>query len=151
MKNFPIAITCLLALASASSAHAQGAYAGTWTIDSWKPAPWLSAADAKAVKPHASLIGKTITFSKTKIAAPQPIACSGPKYEIKSVAFDMLFEGGLKKPATEAPALGFKAPVKTLMPGCDMEFHSIDDNTAKFALDNIIFTMTKKASASKQK
>ena len=149
MKAFKIALACAFMLASAHSLRAQGAYSGTWTVNSWKPAPWLSAADAKTVKPSTSLIGKTITFTKAKIIAPQPIACSGPKYEIKTVAFDMLFEGGLKKPASEAPALGFKAPVKTLMPGCDMEFHSIDDNTAKFALDNVIFTMTKKPKAPK--
>lgn len=149
MKDFKIAIACALTLASTGSLRAQGAYSGTWTVNAWKPAPWLSAADAKTVKPRTSLIGKTITFTKAKIVAPQPIACTGPKYEIMSVAFDMLFEGALKTPASEAPALGFKAPVRTLMPGCDMEFHSIDDNTVKFALDNVIFTMTKKHAAPK--
>ncbi|MEP6765146.1 MAG: hypothetical protein ABJB66_12575 [Gemmatimonadaceae bacterium] len=149
MKIFRIAVACALTISSAQSLHAQGAYAGTWTVDSWKPAPWLSAADARTVKPSTPLQGRTITFTKAKIVAPQPIACSNPKYEIKSVAFDQLFEGGLRKPATEAPALGFKAPVKTLMPGCDMEFHSIDASTVKFALDNVIYTMTRKPAAAK--
>ncbi|MEP6781203.1 MAG: hypothetical protein ABJC26_15005 [Gemmatimonadaceae bacterium] len=149
MKAFKFAFVCACTLAGAGSLRAQGSYTGTWTVNSWKPAPWLSAADAKTVKPSVSLIGKKITFTKAKIVAPQPIACTGPKYEIKSVAFDMLFEGALKTPASDAPALGFKAPVKTLMPGCDMEFHSIDDNTAKFALNNVIFTMTKKHTAPK--
>jgi hypothetical protein len=143
MLNAVLAAFGVATFMGVTSVHAQGAYTGSWRVSSWKVAPWVPAAERAGIKANTRVLNHTITFGKTKIAGPKIIACTGPKYEIKSVPFENLFEGGLKIPATEAPALGFKAPVQTLMPGCDMEFHSLDTNNAMFALDNVLYTMVR--------
>ena len=128
--------------------RAQGTFAGTWTISSGKVAPWVAAADSASIRPQTKVTGHTVTFEARKISGPSGIACANPHYEIKSVAFDQLFEGNLKQLPADATVLGFHLPVKTLMPGCDFEFHMRDKNTALFALNNVIYTMVRKAAAS---
>lgn len=121
------------------------AFAGQWRVTAWQVAPWVAPAERKAIKADAGVLNHTITFTPAAIAGPPVIACRGPKYESKDVPFDGLFEGGLKNPAADASALGFTAPVTTLMPGCDMEYHLLRPGVALFALDNVLYTMSRPA------
>ena len=145
---FKFVCACIAATAvPAGAVHAQGAYAGAWTVNAWKVAPWVTSNEQASVKPEKKVLNHEVIFAAHKITGPSVIGCANPKYEIKGVPFENLFEGGLKKPAVEATALGFKAPVQTLMPGCDMEFHSVSPDRVMFALNNVLYTMVRKPSA----
>jgi hypothetical protein len=142
------ALLCQVALLP-SVAVSQGTFAGSWTIRSWQPAPWLAADAAKAVKAEPGMIGAKITFSARRVSGPRILVCDKPEYEIKDAPLEGLFEGGLTDPSSQGAALGFKPPVKTLVPGCEFEFHLRDPNTAIFALSNVLYTIERNPSASK--
>ena len=142
-----LAVASVLACSIAPRlASAQGAaFAGTWTIRAWRAAPWLDSVAARRVQPDAGLLGHQVTFTAGRVAGPTVLACRHPAYEVKDVPFDGLFEGGLTKPDAQARALGYTSPrVRTLMPGCDFEFHLRATDTALFALDNVLFTMVRR-------
>lgn len=128
----------------ASPARAQGTFAGAWTIAEWSVAPWVSDAERARIKPNANVLNHSLIFTAKHVVGPDLLSCDTPKYETVSSPFEGLFEGGLLKPKTDGPALGFKAPVKTLRPACDFDFHLKDPNTAMFALDNVLYTMKRK-------
>jgi hypothetical protein len=149
MRIASLSLACGLALGlfATHPAEAQEAFAGSWTVSKADPAPWAETAP----KPDAEmrgLVGKTVTFLKTRIDAPKPLGCSKLKYEIKSYTADMLFQGGLTKdPEGQASALGFHAsPVKTLETGCgnELDFHMTDAGTVLFGLNDRIYTLARK-------
>lgn len=131
------------------SVRAQDQFAGNWMIASWKVAPWVPRADRANIKPNNAVLNRTVTISSKGVAGPKVLACANAKYEMVSSPFEGLFEGGLKQPKTDAAALGFKTPVKTLRPNCDFDFHMRDSSTVLFALDNVLYTMTRKAPAAR--
>jgi hypothetical protein len=68
------------------------------------------------------------------------------KYEIKSHAPDMLFQGGLTDPPKQAAALGFKGTaITTLETGCasELDFHMVDADIVLFGLNDRIYTLTR--------
>lgn len=138
-----------LALASARPLHAQGEFVGNWTVAEWKAAPWVPRTERANIKPNAAMLNRTVTISTKGVAGPKLLACASAKYEIVSSPFEGLFEGGLKQPKTDGAALGFRAPVKTLRPNCDLDFHMRNANSVLFAIDNVVYTMTRKAPAPK--
>jgi len=140
-------LALLLLLAPVASAQGQGVFSGTWTIRSWQPAPWLEAAEAKAIKAERGMIGAHVTFSKARVTGPRILSCDTPVYEIKDVPFDGLFEGGLTKPAEQGAALGFRGLVTTLAPGCEFEFHQRDASTALFAMSNVVYVMVRQGAS----
>ena len=97
------------------------------------------------------LVGRRVTFEAKRIRGPDPLACSGPRYELTDVPAEGLFQGGLAEygdPAIGADALatrvGFaKRPIATLATGCEgaIDFHFTNPDTARFALDNMIYTL----------
>jgi hypothetical protein len=138
----PLLVTALLV--PSRPAGAQGSFAGTWTIKTWQPAPWLEGAERRTIRPEGRVLGKQVTFERRRVRGPAVMACTGPKYEIRDVPFDGLFQGGLTRPAAQATALGFKGPrVTTLDPGCEFEYHLVATDTALFALDNVLYTMVR--------
>ncbi len=132
------------AMLPAQSLVAQGPFVGNWTIAEWKVAPWVAKADRAKIKPNHAVLNRTVTISTKGVAGPKVLACANAKYEIVSSRFEELFEGGLRQPGADGAALGFKAPVKTLRPNCDFDFHMRDTNTVLFALDNVLYTMKRK-------
>lgn len=143
-----------------SSAIAQARFAGAWKIEQTEPAPWVQKPDMTDADEIKRLFGKTIEFKAARIAAPDPLACSKPHYEIKGVQADELFQGGLAEfgdPATNpdklADKLGFgKRPITTLETGCasGIDFHLLDAGHAMFALNNTLYRMTRAAGGRKK-
>ena len=126
---------------------ADQSYLGVWTVRASQRAPW-AAADEKPVESDLkALMHKQIVFRADRIAAPQPLNCKKPNYEIKSYAADMLFQGSLTEPAKQAAAIGFQgATIVTLETGCEgaIDFHFLDQNTAMFALNNRLYRLERK-------
>jgi hypothetical protein len=86
--------------------------------------------------------------------APTWIGCKAPKYEMMSLGFDALFEGGLYDPDHGlkdakglALKLGFtKEPVASMRTGCsELLFHLVYRNTVLFALNNMVYTLKRHA------
>jgi hypothetical protein len=129
-------------------AGSAGSFAGGWTIASAKLAPW---ADSKNPLPdsgeRATLVNHTVVIGTKAITGPKQVACPDPHYELKSYTTDMLFQGGLKNPAKDAPALGFKGKaVPVLETGCENEidWHMTDIGTLEFGLNDYLYTLTRK-------
>ena len=113
---------------------------GDFAIVASQPAPWADARTGAESAESRGLQGKTISFRPKEIAGPKTFACKAPHYEIKAYDSDMLFQGGLTKPAKQAADLGFAAKkIPTLETGCEIDFHFLDADHALFALDNRIY------------
>ena len=149
IATLAFSLAVLVAMPFPMTAFAQGTFTGSWTIQSWKAAPWLGAEEARNVKPDAGMVGARIAFTAKRVSGPRILVCDKPEYEIKDVPLEGLFEGGLTEPVTQGAALGFKPPVTTLVPGCEFEFHLRDANTALFALNNVVYTIVRNPSSAK--
>ena len=145
-----VAAIVLLTLASARPAAMHAAepdFLGTWTVTSSEPAPWADAHEKPVASDLKALIGHPVTFQHDKIDAPSPLGCRKPNYRIKPYSPDMLFQGSLDKPETQAPTLGFKdKTIKTLETGCEgaIDFHFLDSDDALFALNNRIYKIQRR-------
>ncbi|HKX78950.1 MAG TPA: hypothetical protein VJM34_10570 [Novosphingobium sp.] len=145
-----IALAGALLVSCTSEAQADFArpdYLGTWQITSTQPAPWINPADTSTSPHDAQLLGKTITYERTRIIAPPLLACDKPAYAIKRARPEGLFQGGLTDPKRQALELGFqRGKVRTLETGCEgwFEYHFLDAQTAMFALDNMIYTIRRR-------
>ena len=138
---------CLVVPARAT--HAQGAFTGTWTIAEWVVAPWVKTTERAAIKPNPAILNRALIFTSKHVVGPALLSCETPKYQLLTSPPEGLFEGGLPSAKSDAAALGFKGPVKTLRPSCDFDFHMKDENTVMFALDNVLYTMKRKTPAPK--
>lgn len=119
-------------------------FLGAWTIVASRPAPWQTAAFPSDAAEMKRLTGSRLVFAGDRIAAPAPLSCRGPHYQMRDYTTDMLFQGGLTAPRRQAAMLGFLKPtVRTLETGCEgaSEFHFVDPGTAMFALNNRIYTV----------
>lgn len=143
----------IFSLLIAGTAQADNAFSGAWKVTKAEPAPWLAAKQES--KPHfsAELEHAHFVFGEDQLSAPIAwMGCTAPNYEISLMPFNSLFEGGLEDPghgltdaAGLAHKLGFKdEPVTSMYTGCsELLFHLADENTAMFALDNVIYTLTR--------
>lgn len=116
---------------------------GRWRITHGVVAPWTVDAPVNEL-----LIGKRVTLSNGVVKAPHPLGCRNAKYEPTDMPPEGLFQGGLPEPAqAHARALGLtEGSVKGLRLICDSglwEFHGADRDTMLFALDNVVWTMTR--------
>jgi hypothetical protein len=148
----------VLALASAGavvSADESGRFQGNWIIQFSKPAPWSGPNHRPEPHEPRRLVGKTITFSRTRVQGPSPLGCANPVYKVDVVEADMIFEGMLAEPRGGKPAdaisnarkLGFADPhhIATLDAGCtEVQFHEVAPGTLVFGLNNRVYTMTHK-------
>ena len=119
-------------------------FLGRWRIAASQPAPWHDPKDPGSAPFPDRITGRTVTFTRTRIAAPAPLACGRPRYRVKTVPPQGLFQGGLTSPEAQAKALGFPGSgIRTLETGCSgwLDFHFVDAATALFALDNRIYTL----------
>jgi hypothetical protein len=139
-------ILLLLASGPAWAGNA-GNFAGSWTIANAKLAPW---ADPKNRLPdtgeRASLVGHAVVIGAKTITGPKQVACPDPSYAVKSYGPDMLFQGGLKNPAKDAAALGFKGKtIAVLETGCENEvdWHMNDAGQLEFGLNDYVYVLTR--------
>lgn len=157
MRATRLYLVCLsLAALAVTPAFAAHTYLGTWKVTDAKAAPWY---DGNGAKPDidAKFAHATLTFAKSSIKGPAPLGCKKVKYTVSTVGPEDLFEGGLKNPQKDAAALGFKNnKIMSVNEGClrsdadiEMDYAFIDNDTALFGLDNVIYTM-KRAPAAKK-
>ncbi|MES2299962.1 MAG: hypothetical protein V4582_23190 [Pseudomonadota bacterium] len=133
---------------------AQGVFAGAWDVVGAQDAPWLAARKELKAHPEPLLRKAHFEFGAHRLGAPGWMGCKKPKYEMMSLPFDNLFEGGLSdpdhglnNPAQLASKLGFTAePVPSMLTGCtELLFHLVDKDTAVFGLNNMIYTLRRAA------
>src|SRR5579885_1359302 len=141
----------LLSLAPTAPALAEEPILGTWTVISSQVAPWYDGGGAKPdVDP--ALAHATIVFAKDSVKGPRAVNCNKVKYTVSTVGPEDLFEGGLKNPAKDAAALGFKTDkITSINEGClrtdadmEMDFAMIDKENAVFGLNNVVYKMKRK-------
>jgi hypothetical protein len=152
-----LTIIALLAGGLAPAALAGDAfYIGVWRITSATVAPWRNRLPYQSDIPERkTLVNKMVTIQPAAIIGPQPVACKGPRYQVKNYPADMLFQNALGEmhrrdasadPAKIAAQLGFRGSSwKTLETGCgnELDYHFLDPMTADFGLNNYVYTMKK--------
>ena len=132
------------------TACADKPFMGEWTIDRADPAPWVDADFVPDDATTALYVGQTVKFAPDQIEAPGLLACTNPTYNFVDVPAPGIFQGGLGNDAgeavTRAKKLGFGAYAATVKTACehDIAFHMRDANHAAFALDNMIYWLTRK-------
>jgi len=136
----------LSAIAASTGAHAQEAFGGPWLIIKADPAPWAEK-DAASYAEAKALLHQPVSILADRIDGPKPLNCRKLKYKVTSYTPDMLFQGSLTAPDKQAPALGFKdKAIMTLETGCEagIDFHMLDEMTVLFALNDRVYTMTRR-------
>ena len=137
------AVACLAAF-PATATSPQRPFYGRWLIAEAHPAPWYNPTDPGTQPFDDHLVGKSIVYMPSRIVGPRVLACKGPHYRMLEVGPDYLFQGGLTAPAAQAAALGFRGNrIASLETGCAgaIDFHFINETTALFALDNMVYTL----------
>lgn len=143
-----VAVALIVGASASASAAEPSAFLGAWLIASSQPAPWVAPGRQLGQSDVHGLVGKRVVFAADRIDAQPPLACAGPRYEIRSYPPDGLFQGNLTDPARQAVALGYRLPeIRTLETGCPdiIDYHFIDADTAMFALDNRLYRMERAA------
>lgn len=144
----------LLASLACQPCAAQSAFSGSWDVVKAENAPWLTARPELKPHPEPALRKARMVFSADRVIAPTWIGCKKPTYEMMTLGFDGLFEGGLSDPqhglndpAALAKQLGYtKEPVASMLTGCsELLFHLVDQDTVQFALNNMVYTMRRSA------
>jgi hypothetical protein len=146
------AILCAASLSGAAAAE-DAFYYGQWKITKAEVAPWAAAGSAD-VDEMMSLVGQTITLKSDAVEGPGSFPCKGPQYEVMQGGPDMLFQGmfgqmhdenAAADPQKLAEQVGFAGTqYRTVITGCeyavDFSFGA-DNDTAKFALNNAVYTL----------
>ena len=135
--------------------HADNLFGGTWTIVRVDPAPW---SDDKAFpvdrREAPAYVCTHVTFAADLIEGPELLAYARPAYEMKDFPAGAIFQGQLgdleqrggRKAEDSATAIGFATrPIRTLITGCmhSIDYHMSDANHAAFALNNMIYWLTR--------
>lgn len=128
-------------------------YIGVWQVTGAVPAPWTKAEGKPSASERAHLVGKVVVFKPTLIAGPAPFTCKGPRYRLRDLAPDTLFDGAFAAlraqdksldPAKLAAQLGFAGDtVPTLETGCAFKVYFADAATAHVGLDSFVYTLKK--------
>ena len=133
----------------AGPASAQEIFAGSWDVFNVHAAPWLDAnVDSKPYLNEEIARGR-ITFMAYSVQGPGFLNCDKAHFEVMKVPPEYLFQGGLTDAARQAKDLGFaEGEIVQLSMSCisddadiSMDFDLIDQDTAVFALDNMIYRM----------
>ena len=149
MRYSAVLAVALPVLALGSSARAADVYLGAWKLQSAVVAPWADPHQPDVTEKDAS-IGTTVTLTATAIAGPKVFACKGPHYKLSNFTADLLFQGAFEEmhdsdksadPPKLAASLGFiGTSFKTLVTGCEIDWHFVDSSTVEAAL-TITFTL----------
>jgi len=136
-----------LMVGTSASAAESSAFLGAWLISTSQTAPWVMPGQQLGQSDTYGLVGKRVVFTANRIDAPSPLACAGPRYEVKTYPPDGLFQGNLTDAAKQAGALGYSSQIMTLETNCPdiIDFHFVDANTAMFALDNRLYRIERAA------
>jgi hypothetical protein len=152
LRSYAAILTVILgALVALPASADEPFYLGTWKLEAAVVAPWADEQpDAAAMK---ALIGKTVALTPAAITGPKVFACKGPHYKVSDFSADMLFQGSFgemhdadksKDPLKLAAGLGFTGTsFKTLETGCEIDWHFVDQATAKIGLDDYVYTLKK--------
>jgi hypothetical protein len=153
------AFAAAISLAGGMAAgHADNAfYLGKFKIVDAKPAPWVLPSDQLDPAEPKKLLGQTIAINAGSIDGPGDFPCQKPEYQVIEGGPEMLFQGSFENMHADDPSQdmmklaaqsGFTKDThfRTVVTGCeydvDMSFGA-DDNTARFALNNYIYTITR--------
>jgi hypothetical protein len=152
-----IAAAALCASVHFQTAQAQGFFVGPWKIEKSEPAPWVKSPEEIEKQEVKRLVGARVEMHYDRIDGPAPLHCTHPRYSVKSVPAEGLFEGGLAEMGDAsttadklADSIGFhNLPAITLMPNCEseIEYHAIDDNHLVFALNNSLYRLIRVSAA----
>ncbi len=142
-----VAIACLNPL----HAHAQGIFAGTWTIDKYADAPWKGMdSDNYPISDPKLYLHQTVVIDAGGISGTSPVKCAKPHYRIRAADKpEDIFHNGLAlgdmNTASEARKIGITTKtVRTLATGCgDLEFHMAKPDTIVFGLPDRIFLLSR--------
>ncbi len=147
------AVVWIVVAAMASANAGEAFYIGTWKLAGAEAAPWTGSGQMADSVKRSRLLGKTIVFKAGEIAGPAPFACKHPQYKVSDFTPEMIFQGALEEmqskdksvqPSRIAASLGFSGTsIKTLETGCEIDFHFIDDGTAKASLNDYIYELKK--------
>jgi hypothetical protein len=148
----------LCLMGGAAGSHAEDAfYIGKWKIADAKQAPWVLPSDQLDPSEPKGLIGKTLEIRAGSIAGPGDFPCKKPEYQVLEGGPEMLFQGSFESMHAEDPSVdmqklaaqsGFTADThfRTVVTGCEYEVDfsfGADNNTARFALNDYIYTLTR--------
>jgi hypothetical protein len=146
-----VVVCALLALSAVRPAAAQEMFAGTWAVVDAQPAPWIDGSSGSQPFASEAMRQGRITFAADRVDGPPPLGCGEARYDVVKAGPEYLFQGGLADPAAQAAALGFGGgEIVHLSLGCvrdgadiGIDFSLVDDDTALFALDNVIYRMVR--------
>ena len=127
---------------------------GKWTISSYRIAPWARPEDSALLNAEAKkLLKLQVTYTAKAVIAKHPtVGCKDAHYEKSSFPYDALFQGGLGEVSDDARAkvvkdVGFPPPP---VPGIELDcstgeysYHFRDANTVLFALNDVIYILTR--------
>ena len=146
------AILCAASLSSASAGDAF--YLCQWKITEAAKAPWTKSDAELDQNEMKTLVGKTITLKTDAVDGPGSFPCKGPQYEVMTGGPDMLFQGMFGQMHDESPSndpqklaeqVGFAGTqYRSVITGCEYEVDfsfGADNDTAKFALNNAVYTL----------
>lgn len=150
----PFAILATIAgaacIGQALAAEASSDLIGRWRLTHAVRAPWFDAASPNPIQK--GWIGASAEFAAAEAKGPGPLSCANARYEATRVPVEGLFMGGfetddesdIRKAAASLGLVG--GPFDGVSLTCDagiFEFHSADADTMLFALDNVIWTMSR--------
>jgi len=149
------ALAAVVCASSLSAAKAEDAfYLGQYKITEVEKAPWAKSDAELAPDEMKALVGQTITLKSDNVEGPGSFPCKGPKYEVLEGGPEMLFQGmfgqmhdesASNDPQKLAEQVGFSgAQYRTVITGCEYEVDfsfGADNDTAKFALNNAVYTL----------
>ncbi len=142
-------IALALALASWSSAgHAQGIYAGTWTVKATATPNWIEPTSPAPLRPAA--IGAEVTFAPASVTGDETLACTNATYATPTLKGDEIFGSGIVDPALIEQArttFSLAQNVQVLRVDCDkgvFDYHQVDAGTLVVLYDNLVYTLARK-------
>ncbi len=146
---FTVAALASAAVLQMRPAIAQESFTGSWDVVDVQPAPWIQGSSTDKPYVNEEIARGRITFMQDSVQGPGFLDCDKATYEINKVPLEFLFQGALTDPARQAKELGFNGgEILQLSMACasgdadiSMDFDILNENTAVFALDNMIYSM----------
>jgi hypothetical protein len=150
-----LSLLALLGLAIAAwldAIAAENVLFGKWQITDAVAAPWAVNQESKGQSAETrKLLNMPITFAAKTMKSNYPtLNCSDAAFEVRNDPPDVLFQGALAEPnqARVAESMGLpRGDVPGVEVNCssgDFPFHFRDNDTALFALNDVIYTIKRR-------